>query len=334
MSKKTIPKQQHYVPRFLLKGFATGKHDQLWVFDKQTERVFRTAIKNVAVQNAFYDLPVEDGLLTLEPGLSELEAQVAPLFKRIRRERSIAFLTDDQRGVIALFLASQRVRTQHWRNDFLQASTKANEKARQIAAQLGVETAAYPDLSSEPISHEVIKRAALQTIQAAHKLAPILLDKSWVLFANDGVTPFLLADNPVALQNLQNRDSPYGNLGYLSIGIEIYLPLTPDLILGLLCPSYEEQVFSIGQAAALTSAIGALVPPEVQHRVTRVEEIARGMTDGSPVASEPDNVLNLNVLQVRYAERYVYSVNDDFALVTDLLHRYPRYRTGPRIEVY
>ena len=55
---------QHYVPEMLLQNFAVagrGKEPQLHVFDKQTGRTFRTAIKKVVAERAFYDLPHETG---------------------------------------------------------------------------------------------------------------------------------------------------------------------------------------------------------------------------------------------------------------------------------
>uniref|UniRef100_UPI0022EBF80C DUF4238 domain-containing protein n=1 Tax=Listeria seeligeri TaxID=1640 RepID=UPI0022EBF80C len=42
----TAAKIQHYVPKFLLRNFGTGKKDQLWVFDKASGRSFQTNAKN------------------------------------------------------------------------------------------------------------------------------------------------------------------------------------------------------------------------------------------------------------------------------------------------
>ena len=48
---------------------------------------------------------------------------------------------------------------------------------------------------------------------------------------------------------------------------------------------------------------------------------------------EPPHVLNQNSLQVRQAERYVYSSQPDFTLVEDMISNQPGYRTGPRPRV-
>ena len=51
---KREKKKQHYVPQFYLKRFSTDGHS-VFVFDKFTQKVFRTNIANVASGRYFYD---------------------------------------------------------------------------------------------------------------------------------------------------------------------------------------------------------------------------------------------------------------------------------------
>jgi hypothetical protein len=51
---------------------------------------------------------------------------------------------------------------------------------------------------------------------------------------------------------------------------------------------------------------------------------------GYPLPFAPDNVVNFNFLQIRYAERYVFSATDDFALAREMIAANPDVRTGPR----
>lgn len=55
-------KQQHYVPKLLLRGFAEGPNEQVYVFDKATDRAFRTSIRNIAGEVGFYDIDTPEGL--------------------------------------------------------------------------------------------------------------------------------------------------------------------------------------------------------------------------------------------------------------------------------
>ena len=46
-------KRQHYVPRFLLRNFAPAREEQVHVYDKSNDRVFRAHIANVAAESGF-----------------------------------------------------------------------------------------------------------------------------------------------------------------------------------------------------------------------------------------------------------------------------------------
>lgn len=60
---------QHYVPRFVLKNFSRGKTPQLYVYDKATDKRFRSNIRGVASEAGFYDLDVSGVTLSMEPAL-------------------------------------------------------------------------------------------------------------------------------------------------------------------------------------------------------------------------------------------------------------------------
>jgi len=327
-----LPKQQHYVPQFMLKGFAAGKHDQVWVFDKKTGKTFRTTVRNVAVQRAFYDVPVPGGTLSLEPSLASFEGEVAPLVKRIRRERSIGFLTEADRGLIALFIAAQRIRTQQWRVDFAQASAHLAAHMRHFAKQMGLDPNTTVGIPRENLSEEEIKLQAIRMLEEAHEHVPYLLDKTWILFGNDTSFPFYISDNPVTLQN--SRDfGPYGNIGYAVPGIEIYLPLSKDLCLGLLCPSFEERAREIQAVASAVDKLKVASKSELAPKMSPAEVLLRGIDTGAVVPSVRDNIVRNNSLQVKYAEQYIFCPTDDFGLVRDMLQKHPHLRSGPRMHI-
>ena len=79
--------QHHYVPRFLLKHFTRGKNPQIFVYDKSNDNQFRTNIKNIATENGFYDLEVDEGILTLEPGLAHIEGNTSGILQKILKEK-------------------------------------------------------------------------------------------------------------------------------------------------------------------------------------------------------------------------------------------------------
>jgi hypothetical protein len=151
----------------------------------------------------------------------------------------------------------------------------------------------------------------------AANLAAHFVDKTWVLLRTDRTRPFLIGDNPITLQN-QRDSGPRGNLGLAVPGIEIYFPLSPVRALAFWCPSHESV---IRDAAARRGSL-----PEV------AQNVLTAIDTGRPLASAAENIENFNSLQIRYAERYVFSSVDDFALARDMIAAHPETRTGPRIQ--
>lgn len=54
--KKKEPKRQHYVPKFYLRRFSKkcDNKEEIYVYDKIRNNVFKVNIKNVALENDFY----------------------------------------------------------------------------------------------------------------------------------------------------------------------------------------------------------------------------------------------------------------------------------------
>jgi len=80
---------QHYIPKFLLRRFGSGKKDQVHVFDKHTDRRFTSAARKIAAQKAFYDFDFKGSTLTLEPSLAALEGRAAKRIEAIIRDRQL-----------------------------------------------------------------------------------------------------------------------------------------------------------------------------------------------------------------------------------------------------
>jgi hypothetical protein len=72
---------------------------------------------------------------------------------------------------------------------------------------------------------------------APEDLAPLLVEKVWLLLQADERNPFLLGDQPFARFN-EACKSVRGTLGLRSKGVQIYFPLSPALALCLMCRTY------------------------------------------------------------------------------------------------
>jgi hypothetical protein len=55
------------------------------------------------------------------------------------------------------------------------------------------------------------------------------------------------------------------------------------------------------------------------------------IVQGTPLFSQPENVLFFNSLQISTAERFVFSSNPDFTLAEDMISKHPELRHGRRV---
>lgn len=322
MTAPRHPKQQHYVPRFLLKEFGSGKKHRLYAYDKQTDRVFQTNPEKVAAENGFYDFSFEGSTFTAEPAMGSLETATAPVVKRIIREESLASLTDEERRLLSLFVAVQYTRTRNFRDTLSDLSRRMAEWLRGIGA----------DAEGLEMTEDDAAAMSVEMALEADELAPHIYDKAWLLLENRTATPFYTSDNPVTLQNLDDF-GPYGNIGLAVPGIEIYLPLGSRLCLSMLCRTREEQVRDVLRQAEPFPRALPRMDRELASRAHHARRLVAAIDQGVPLLQDRDNVVNVNSLQVKYSARYVYSGTDDFSLVRRMLADNPRLRTGPRLRV-
>jgi len=295
-SRKT--ENQHYVPQFLLRNFTVlGKPNQIIVFDKQSGRTFPTNIKNVAAEKGFYDFVLKDYEMTLEPSLSNLEGQAAAVLDKVIANEAVTCITDEERITLAFFIAVQFVRVKGHRARWDDIGEKLMKRLEPEASdELKQEMRRAQDLSH--VSY-------MKTITDCHEYVPYLLGKIWTLQKTTTAQPFVISDCPVTLHNTVNH-RPYGNIGFAVRGIEIYLPLSKTLTLGLWCPSLGERMDA---------------------------DTLRQIEEGAPLVCSNDNVVYLNHLQIRYAERHVMSSKDDFDLARQMISDNAHIKSGPRLEM-
>lgn len=316
MAYDGIAKVQHYVPQFLLKNFGIGKKDKLHVFDKQTGKSFATNARNVAAESRFYDFQLMGQDFTIETELSKMEGEAKPLIKSILDADSLADLSVDSRAKLSVFMAVQLARSKWYREQFRELPRLLEETMRGKSGE-EIDLSGIAEYIRVPDANELAIHTAHSVVSAAQDFAPHFADKVWVSGATDSKNPFQLGDNPIGLQNMIDM-GPYGNMGLAVRGIEIYFPLSPRRVLAMWCPSHVPMF----RAAAMRDG-----------PMSGANEILTAMESGDPLAYKPEHVLNLNSIQVRHAERFVFSSTDDFSLVIRMIADNERYRKGPRSTV-
>ena len=108
-------------------------------------------------------------------------------------------------------------------------------------------------------------------------------------------------------------------MGFGVQGIEIYLPISSELMLGCLCPSIRA-MFAASQTGRL-------------FRSTQAEEFLRAFDSSTALQLNSENLKYHNSLQVVSAERFIYSEHPAFDMVRGMVFGDERLRMGKRPEI-
>src|ERR1039458_9338898 len=164
---------QHVVPQLLLRNFATGsrRNRQIWVFDKQTGKEFRTAVRNVATEGGFYDFVIDGRLHSLDPAMTRLESTVAADISAIVQNRAIPG-DPEARVRLATFLSVQKLRTDAQRQQYfhlgeLLRKTLENREGPQ-AASLIPKTSKERSYAEAERASTVVVNAYLQPVMQSY----------------------------------------------------------------------------------------------------------------------------------------------------------------------
>lgn len=306
-----------------MKNFSHGKKPRVFVYDKWNNKHFPTNIKNIAAESGFYDLEVEDGVLTMEPGLARLEANTSGIIKKLIRDRNIKFLSEDEVAILALFLAVQFVRTNEHRLRFEHLGKQLTQKLR----GMGVNEENIKELTGRAGSVAEDKLVGLRSLVEAKEFVPHFLNKAWVLLETTPRNPFFISDNPIGLHNDMDF-GPYGNLGLAVKGIQIYLPISSTLCLNLLCPTIAEEFAKAYDNLRLLDQVAPGLADSAMKKPAFARAFCDGLVNGTPIRVVEDNVTLINSLQVVYSSRFVYCESNAFELVEIMIRDNQKYREG------
>ena len=299
-----MTKHQHYVPQFYLKEFAS-EDGQIWVYDKLTDKSFRTIVRNVAGERYFYD---SDGLekatgdrQAVEKYLSALEGHFRERIGRLlMRLRSGGYqrLHPETKGTISIFAAFQLVRTKEHRI-----------QSRQISEQFLKFLRKHP--GSEKLVAEVEASMSEHALREAHarqlldlpeilRMATILSSHIWVIGKQHVSQSFYTSDAPIT-KHSNVKITGRGNDGIACEGIEVHVPISHDFNLML----YERKHFE-----------------DVAHMDGHVLEL-----------NSSDYMVYQRQFPVKYSSCFVFCREDDFELARTICAEEPHWRDENRKRV-
>ncbi len=229
------PKNQHWVPRFYLRHFATPnssntKEPQVWIFSKDEDDGDETLtnIKNICARRYLYSPKDEKGIRTwvLETKLEQLETAFSK-FWTLLADDYVDLSDESIRKSVALFVSIMHLR----HPDTLEELPGIHRKIVQFFEQAPKRADGTPDVESIEINGEECEidttgwheyrswsngdhhQFFVDVVQSeATYLARLLMKKRWSIVFCD--TPqFITSDRPIGKQHQTNQTVGFGTEG-------------------------------------------------------------------------------------------------------------------------
>lgn len=295
----------HFVPGSLLKYFSVdGLGVRIHVFDKRRGESFTPSIENAGSKNGFNKLETPKGKWNFEHLFDGVDTQLHELLQKMHASRSVADLPTEIRRGWADMVAVQPIRTPLVRSTFI-------ESARDMVNSIVESGQASADAFVLPTENDS-RRSTVEFLLERDGFRVALEDKDFVLFEPAGSSRFMTSDHPVVQKSLV----PYGGSGLRSPGVAVYLPLGPDLLLGLMCKS-------TGVSLNARPIERLKIEPASAQALIALRE---GLRTGSPIRCPDVFVDYMNSCQAANCARFIYSHQNDFGFVQALIEQHPELK--------
>ncbi|MBB5224600.1 hypothetical protein HNP73_004571 [Amaricoccus macauensis] len=331
MPANQAAQNQHYVPKFILRNFlADTKGQRVHVFRKPTQKGFTTSIDNIMAERRFHEFHIEDNLIaSFEGAVCDIENALLPTYRAVLERGTLDGSPEEKVNLIS-FIAFQFVRTRAQRDLFRDLQIQLDDR-------LGPEVVEGLDLGPQTEEERVLQHLRFME-EATPGFVAAMMDKDLALMKAPKGRSFYLSDNPVVLHNDKGKDSFYGNLGLAVEGIQIYLPLSAELMLCAWCPTLmagmkeQHAVDKRRLASVMLAPFMGKIPANdyLQKQLDKLRPILKfreawikHVADGTPMVLNTDNMDFHNSLQVMSASQHVVCKYADFALATRFMKENP-----------
>ena len=300
----TVSKKHHYVPQSILNRFSIDKDEkQIYVFNKQLGKGYISSIIDSGSENKYNTIKTEFGEINLESLYQKIDDLYPVITKKIIDLGALKGLDLEDFYSIALVTANQLKRTKIQRSTFDYINKELYDSTNQILEKLNNRKI---ENSYKRISSEEVKAISIFGSFNLENEIKTLLDKGIYLIKNKSEIPFVISDNPVIMHN----SFKYAGTGISEKGIEIYLPISPDYIIGFCCKTLigkleQSEEFGILKSDGLNmlKSIREDIPFEVFSK---------------------ENIEFYNQQQILNAYRFIYSSIDDFSLAHETISAIPQ----------
>lgn len=333
-------KKEHYVPRCYLKNFA-NKNKRIHVFDKRLGGCRNQKITEIAAENHFYDMDINElvnmkefstskrkelkielmktlnattweeavarfDTQYMEKRMSVMEYNFEKFLKKIIddvRSGNTISLSDEEKKEMSWYIAIQYQRTQTIRNDFEDMIMGTIDILAKKESSF--EGQIMLENESYNILKKYIKCLHLMTMldgTTTQVIANILYSHVWTFHVNKTNIPFYTSDSPVVpIPHHFNHYMSYSGLE--SPGIEVVFPISSNILLSMYDKNDERN----------------------KNKIDKETDFI----------TEEDYVKFYNKHQTDYSNRCIFSINDDFKAIEELFNKYPELKERkPHITVH
>ena len=329
---------QHYVPQSYLKYFSYDRN-KIFVFDKFSQKTFRTNVRNVASERAFYDFPdvtqseniqnIEQFFSGLEKKqnkfLKHLQKKIYKIFelrlnsKHIGKVYSVKVITKEQRKDLAYVIAIQFLRTREFRN-FIMEMRQRTEIITNVIVEGEILDliAKYEKLLSIKLKQNSIDTFIYDILnQCSHNISNIYDKGLPVIHAK-----FILEHYETFADILQNH---IWMVGINDTGKPLFTSDNPVIKHSHLSHSGIDSE-GIEIAFPLNSKI-ILIMRERQHFFRHLNQ------DSKLFPLTINDVEYYNKLQIYNSNRFVFSPDDCFEIVKYICQEYPEVCSEERNRI-
>jgi hypothetical protein len=274
----SLPKIHHFVPQSLLRNFSiSGEGKKIWVYDKLQSRAWPEGIKTAGGEKYFNTVMKEGDRLDFEAAFDELDRELPNLMNQIIAAEDVSALDPEQRYKLGFLAVIQLLRVKIVRHTHIEFRAQL----KKILDDLGLKDQAD---SIECATDNDGRLASLSLLADSRRMASWLAEKELTLYKATSGHFFWTSDNPIQMAN----HFPGGSLGLMARGIDVYWPISSQLILSFRCPSVT---------AKLT-----FEDPKLAHFL---------LTEPL-LYCRPIDVRWFNQLQARRSTRFLYSCKNDY----------------------
>jgi len=223
-------KNQHYVPVLILKNFSEDSVNTNLLVIKTNKYVNNIPIKDQSSEDYFYG---KDKVV--EKSLAELEKIFGLLLKEIAERDYLPNYGTFEHFLLNLFIVSTSART-------LYSGEATNEQIDKMCSIVFSHHDKFDDFAK---NYKVgIETPSAFSLGIAVTCVKYIADLEYKILDNKTKSEFIISDNPVIKYNkfLLKRNWPGSHVGYGTLGIQFYCPLSPTKCLVL----YDRNCYKFG----------------------------------------------------------------------------------------